>query len=503
MASNPYDQFDANPYDQFDSAPPESPGVLGYAAGIPDAALHLGANLVMTPLAGIAGLGTMAGNAVGITNANPADVVNSVQGAAYEPKTEGGRRVAGVVSYPFRKFGEFADWSGDKARQGAVALGASPEAAAGVGTAVNTGIQAVPMALGYKYGKQGGITKPPKQVEPAVAEATDAGFKLTPRQAGGTAGQVAESLSNSAKLERSLSKENATRVNDIVREEVGLPKDAPITRKEFQKAKEPYSRVYKEVASLPPLVGDDALAQAIQAVPERSGMGIKYPGNVSELKQQYLERIKNPTDMQAVLDEVRQLRKEGYSAKKGPYDPAKHAEADAKIRIADALDAQIERHIKATEGARPGLFAEYKAARQKLAVIDSATKAVRGGNVDASLLFKQKEKGVPLSGGLRTVANAYENFDRAFQNPSRLRNTGPFDTFDAAIGAGFGLANPALFASIFGRPLVRNALASDLYQRTAIAGQNGYTIPYSAGILPPAVEQARVGNDSPLFLPSK
>jgi hypothetical protein len=505
VASNPYDQFDANPYDQFDEAaaaePAKKAGALDYVAGIPETLAHLGAGLATGPVSGYAGMATMLGNKVGLTDAEPADVVRKVQSYTFEPRSVGGKALTSAVTYPFRKYGEMAEGAGDLARQGVQAVGGTPEQAASAGTAVNTGIQAAPMMLGLRYGAKPAVTKAPKAPPPEVQAAANAGLKLTPRMAGGRVGKITESLANSAKLERNVSLKNAEVVDSAVLQQVGLPAGTPVTRANLASAKTPYNAVYQRVAQLPDVTPDNAFIRQIQAIPDRSGMGVRMPGGIAELKKEYVAQASNPQKMQAVLDEVRQLRKEASASKRGPYDPAKVAEGEAKRKIADALEAQIDRHIKSTPGVAPDLFPRYKEAQRQLAVIDSASKAVKGGHIDARILSKQQERGVPLSGPMKEYATAFDNFDRALQNPSRLRNTGPFDALDAVIGTGAAFTHPAVLAGILGRPLARNALASDFYQNAALSGSSGFQIPYSVGILPPAVEQSRLNYD-PRLLPA-
>jgi hypothetical protein len=476
-------------------------GPLDYVAGIPETLAHLGSGIVTGPASGYAGMATMLGNKLGLTDADPADVVRNVQSHTFEPRSVGGQALTNAVTYPFRKYGEFAEGTGDLARRGVQALGGSVEQAAGAGTAVNTGIQGIPMALGLRYGSRPAVTKAPRAPAPEVQAAANAGLKLTPRMAGGPAGKVAESLANSAKLERSVSLKNAEVVDSGVLQQIGLPPGTQVTRANLAAAKTPYNNVYRQVAQLPDVTPDGTFLQQVQAIPDRSGMGVRMPGNIAQLKTEYLAQAKNPQSMQAVLDEVRQLRKEASASGRGPYDPAKVAEGAAKRKIADALEAQIDRHIKATPNVSPDLFPRYKEAQRQLAVIDSATRAVKGGHIDARLLSKQQERGVPLSGPMKEYASAFDNFDRALQNPSRLRNTGPFDAFDAVIGTGAAFTHPAVLAGILGRPVVRGALASDLYQKSALAGSSGFSIPYSVGVLPPAVEQARLNYD-PRLLPA-
>jgi hypothetical protein len=145
----------ADPWAQFADAPedvaqpkeslpepvrsPAHPGALDQFAATETLA-SFGTGAVATPLAGIAGIGTAAANAMGLTDAEPADVVRNVQGAlTYQPRTQGGQRLTEMVGYIPEKIGQFADWAGGKTTD---ATG-SPLA----GTAVNTFINAAPAGL--------------------------------------------------------------------------------------------------------------------------------------------------------------------------------------------------------------------------------------------------------------------------------------------------------------------------------------------------------------------
>jgi hypothetical protein len=108
---------------------------------IADFLTHMASGAVATPVAGLAGLGTIAGRALGLTSADPADVVSSVQGAlTYQPRTQGGQELSSQVSYPFAKLAQGADYVGGKVAD----LTASPA----LGAIANAGIQALPLVFG-------------------------------------------------------------------------------------------------------------------------------------------------------------------------------------------------------------------------------------------------------------------------------------------------------------------------------------------------------------------
>jgi len=100
-----------------------------------EAAANLGSQAVGLPVAGLAGLGAAATKAVGLTDAEPGDVVRSVgEALTYQPRTDQGKAMTGVISYPFEKLAEAGQYVGGKTLD---ATG-SPLAATAVDTAVNS-----------------------------------------------------------------------------------------------------------------------------------------------------------------------------------------------------------------------------------------------------------------------------------------------------------------------------------------------------------------------------
>jgi hypothetical protein len=102
------------------------------------------ANLITTGPAliagGLAGIGTAAGNALGLTDKAPEDVVHAVGNAlTYQPKTELGQHLTKTTMYPFELLAQGGAAAGDKTMD---ATGNRYLA-----TAVDTGINAIPMLI--------------------------------------------------------------------------------------------------------------------------------------------------------------------------------------------------------------------------------------------------------------------------------------------------------------------------------------------------------------------
>ncbi|EKE16976.1 MAG: hypothetical protein ACD_10C00691G0002, partial [uncultured bacterium] len=82
---------------------------------IGETALNLASQSVAMPLAGLAGLATEAGRAMGMTDKTGADVVHSVGNAmTYQPRGEMGQAATALVMTPFEKLAELGQAAGGK-----------------------------------------------------------------------------------------------------------------------------------------------------------------------------------------------------------------------------------------------------------------------------------------------------------------------------------------------------------------------------------------------------
>lgn len=127
-----------------------SPLGAGAMSALPDVAASLGSQALLTPVAGLAGLATSAGNALGLTDATGADAVNEVMSHALQPHSPAGQSLAGVVNYPIEKLAQGADYVGGKVAD----VTGSPALGAAANTAINVGIPAL-------LGKVGGAVAAP------------------------------------------------------------------------------------------------------------------------------------------------------------------------------------------------------------------------------------------------------------------------------------------------------------------------------------------------------
>lgn len=162
------------------------------AAG--EAAANLGSQMVALPAAGLAGLATEAGRALGITDRSGADVVHAVgDRLTYIPRGEMGRAAAEAVMWPFEKLHEGAEWAGGKT----IEAGGSPGAATAVHTAIE-GVLPLVVAPGVKAGKAG-VVKVRERVAAERPPAAEAGeFRFTPLEEVADAAPAANPVAGAA-----------------------------------------------------------------------------------------------------------------------------------------------------------------------------------------------------------------------------------------------------------------------------------------------------------------
>jgi ribosomal protein L29 len=202
----------------------------------------------------------------------------------------------------------------------------------------------------------------------------------------------------------------------------------------------------------------------VESVGRTPGTSFKNAVNpeIENLKTAYAEERFNAAD--AVL-ETRKLRAAARKNLRSP-DPAKNELGDAQLSISNAIESQMERYGESI--GQTGLIKKFREARQSLAKINSVERAIKNGNVDAQVLAKQLDKGVPLSGNLKTIASVAQEFPNVTRNAAKIKQQSPVNMTDTAVATTAALVsgNPAALAAMAVRPVVRKVLTSERYQNS-------------------------------------
>jgi hypothetical protein len=446
--------------------------------GLGETALALGAGAAGGIAGGISGLGALVTNALGITNTPAADRVHQITNAlSYEPRTAMGKGFTGAIAYPFQKLAEGADAAG-----GYVTDIAGPVA----GTAVNTGIQSLPMLLGpagraipgesavsiANRARMQALNAPKEQ---GIAAAREAGLKITPTEAdAGLTSRVVEGLSGEPKLAKLASKKNAPVINDMIRKDVGLPDDVPLSRDALAAIRKEEGASYEAVKNTGRFDTDPQYKLDLMKINKGYDTAAKDFAHRSEnpFKKTMEGLDVKGMDAASAVEEVKLLR---FDADKA-YRSGDKQLGGAYKAAAEALDNMLDRHVStlaANDPALAGAVGKYQAARQRIAKTYAADKALNDttGNIDAAVYAKALKDGKKLSGESKRVGELATQFPRSTQRTERLGSTGP-TIFDLLLGGSAGIIGTAMggvpgFAAVglgLSRPAMRSMLLTEPWQ---------------------------------------
>lgn len=129
----------------------------------------------------------------------------------------------------------------------------------------------------------------------------------------------------------------------------------------------------------------------------------------------------------------------------------------------------------ANTGASPDLIKAFRDARTRIAKTYDIEKALNPatGEIDAAVLGRMLKSRKPLTGELRTIAEAALAYPKAMQMPSRFggaSQSSPLDWFGALLTGTHAVSQPskgaAVLGALVGRPVARGILLSPAYQRS-------------------------------------
>ena len=305
----------------------------------------------------------------------------------------------------------------------------------------------------------------------AIQQAIKAGFRLPPSIAGGSVGRTLEGISGKIQTNQGFSRINARKANRIAADEVGLSERQSLTEPNLKQLKETAYKPYEEVKKLGRIGADDEFKAELLTVTERSKeVAADYPEDFNKEVAREIRKFDKPSaDASAMLDRIKSLR-ERSSRNMKSLDSDKFELGLAQKKIATAMENLIDRSVAKTN---PTAISDLRAARVQLAKIYNIEDALTpGGNVLGSVLKRQLDRGVPLSGGLKQIAETYGAFPSVMQSVERVGGELPFSALDYLVGGVAAAAHPssalATVATLGARQAARKTITSGIYQRAAI-----------------------------------
>lgn len=335
-------------------------------------------------------------------------------------------------------------------------------------------------------GKTAGLATDAVVKPTAFSDARNLGYVVAPSDAafkGGNAGILSkgvEGLAGSPKLQVDASLKNQKITNDLAAQDIGVPKGTALTPEVLDQAEQPYYKAYEAVKSVGQVPIDNTFRKTVASIGQESQDAFPMDSSpaLDKLKQAYL--TPDSFGANGAVLKIRQLRKDG-NLNIASRDPEKMQLGYAQRQISDAIEDQIDRYASSRpEGFdNPNLIANFRAARQALAKINSVRDSITPGTTDVSApaLAKQLNRGTPLSGNLQDIADTYNNFPSALRNAGPLRNKTQINAMEGLMGGGLGTAalvskNPALWKEMVftlgARPLARASLLSTPFQNSLL-----------------------------------
>jgi len=364
-----------------------------------DAGANLATGSVAAPISGIAGL---VGAALPGPQGQGADWVRKTQEAlTWKPRTEGGAAIADTIAAP----GTWLAGKGDQAGGAVTDLTGSPM----LGTAVTTGIQALPMALGKavqrparnalaKSQNAADAKRSMNSVEDATLEAArKEGYGVPKSVVDPTlAGNTIEGIGGKAAIKQEFDLRNQKVTDKIARREAGLKASEPLSEGALKAARDRLAEPYRQVEALPGLPAP------------------RTTSNINPSRNPYPLIGKTPKTPKELVHDWRSVNSRATEL-------WKDYQRNAKIETLDAHKAAlkektvIERNIEkaAIAAGRRDLVPALRAARVKIAQNYTIDRALNEGNgsVDATVIARMRDNRIPLTGGLKTIGD----FARAFK----------------------------------------------------------------------------------------
>jgi hypothetical protein len=136
--------------------------------------------------------------------------------------------------------------------------------------------------------------------------------------------------------------------------------------------------------------------------------------------------------------------------------------------VSTALEDALDRHLANTA---PDAVKQFRSARELIAKTYTVENALNSqtGQVSAQKLAMALQKGKPLSGELRTIAETAQAFPKATQSLKEApKAVSPLDWMMAG-GMSAATSNPLALAALGARPAARSIVLSPAMQRAAMA----------------------------------
>lgn len=320
----------------------------------------------------------------------------------------------------------------------------------------------------------------------AAQKASGAGYVIPPEdigEGGGLLTKILSGIGGKIKTAQEASQRNQGVTNDLAKNALGLQPGDTLDAAALSAIRDKAGQAYNVVKNSGTITADPAYIQALDNIGAQSASAAKaFPGAVKSDIPDLIAALKQPSfDADGAVEMTKVLRKGADKA----FSTGDTDLGSAMRKASDALEGMMERHLQAA--GNPDALQAFQDARQLIAKTYSVQKGLNGttGDVAAGALAKQLANGKPLSGDLRTIAEASQGFPKATQALKEAPKTlSPLDMALAVVQR-----DPIGLLTLGARPAARSVMLSNAMQQAAIQGAS---TPQPANALLRALAQDRL-----------
>ena len=468
-----------------------------------ETAMNIGSSMIAKPIGEIASLAALAKEKISPTGvdfskANPRKFGEEVQRSlTYQPRSP----VAQAIQKynPLQVPGMITDYVGRKTSD-VIRGDADVDSLRGrIGSGVREAINQTPNVLLPTYAEEQKAKVPERQARLDVLREQNAPKDLIRNQSQ-QAGLITPVEGHSIipginKVNEFTSDANAAKMTKLVKEEVGIPENKPLTAETLKEIRDANGGAYQKIIDegnkithnilseskvIPPKIRRDSLGNPVEVEPgktipsktetkggfkisdevkkplldaydtlvneiKESPETFKYRAPTLRLLKEYIK--KDVMTPESTIEAIKQLRADAtadFKAHATTGSPGKLSSAMTRQEIARMLESSIDENLgKTAEG--KAFLSDMKAARKKIAQTYVLENAIdEAGNVNAAKLHAM-DKG-QLSGNLKLISQFYDQFPEVAKMPKNAK--APLKVFDYILaGTGhLGLAATDLAA---------------------------------------------------------
>lgn len=370
--------------------------------------------------------------------------------------SSGGLRAGGVTGLP----GIAARTAGGAINGAATAGVVDPNAVgmgAGIGAVLPNAMRGVGQGLQLLGSAVRGGTNLSPEVSAAMRAAQEAGYVIPPTQANPSLlNRMLEGLAGKQSTAQNAAARNQGVTNDLSAAALGLPKGTTLTPELLDQVRATAGKSYADISKLGAMdATGKVLPSVVQVAEARSPLmfGKTQSVDAGELVRSW---------RQSNADATAYFRSYARTA-----DPETLTKARAAADAAKQIDTFMSDALE--QGGNSSMMESLKAARKLIGKSYSVENAMNAatGTIDARKLAAQLQKGKPLSGELKQIAEFAGRFPQASKPPEMmgsLPGVSPLD-WAAAGGIAAGVSNPLGLLTVAARPMARAAALGGPVQR--------------------------------------